>query len=297
MSAMGGADRDVRSLVRLVDRGDGRRLDRLGPYLVDRPAPAADRLTKADPLAWDTADARYERAPGRAGRWDPADIPGERWEAVVEGLVLELRLTETGGVGLFPEQVPMWRWAHRRLASHSPRTEPPALLNLFAHTGGLTLAAARAGAAVVHVDASRTAVAWARRNAELSGLDDAPIRWIVDDVEAFVRRELRRGRRYDAVALDPPSYGHGPRGEPWRLEDRLSDLLAASIAVTTGRRTLVLVTAHTPGVDGERLGRELAAVLPPEERGRGLLETGALEERAVAGGVLPGGAFARWGAR
>jgi len=279
--------------VRLLDCGRGRRLEQLGPYLVDRPAPAAERIEPSEPALWASADARYERPARGPGGWHGARLPGAPWIVRLEGLTLELRLTGTGQVGLFLEQVPLWRWIKREVRSAG---RPLEILNLFAHTGGSTLAAAAAGASVVHVDAARSAVAWARRNAALSGLEAAPIRWIVEDAELFAGRELRRGRRYDAVILDPPSYGHGPRGEAWRIEDRLADLLRTCAALTGGRRAFLLVTTHTPGLGPERLARELAAALPPDELRRGRLESGLLEVRARSGSRLPAGAFARWAA-
>lgn len=286
-----GAARSVPAVPRLIDCGGGRRLEQFGPYLLDRPAPAAEGIEPAQPGLWREADGRYERSGRGAGTWLGPRLPAGPWTVRLEGLTLELRLTETGQVGLFLEQVPLWRWIRRqvRAAGH-----PLEILNLFGHTGGSTLAAAAAGARVVHVDAARSAVAWARRNAALSGLEAAPIRWIVEDAERFVRRELRRGRRYDALILDPPSYGHGPLGEPWRLEERLSDLLRGCAALTSGRRVFLLVTTHTPGIGPDRLERELAAALPPDELRLGRLESGPLEIRAGAGGRLPAGAFARW---
>jgi 23S rRNA (cytosine1962-C5)-methyltransferase len=218
----------------------------------------------------------------------------EPWQVRVEGLTFELRLTETGQVGLFLEQAPMWRWLRRRVAGAGRAL---AVLNLFAHTGGTTLAAASAGASVVHVDGSRGAVTWARRNAALSGLTESPIRWIVEDAETFVRRELARGRHYDAVVLDPPSFGHGPNREQWRLADRLPDLLRSCAALTSGRRAFLLVTTHTPGFGPELLGRALAGSLSPDELARGCLESGPLDLVATSGARLPLGSFARWTAR
>lgn len=278
---------------RLIDCGAGRRLEQLGPHLIDRPAPVVDRVAPGLPDAWREADARYDRV-GGAGSWHAAGPLPDPWQVTIEGLTLELRLTDTGQVGVFLEQVPVWRWILRRVRD---ATGPLQILNLFAHTGAATLAAAAAGARVAHVDASRSAVSWARRNAELSGLSGASIRWIVEDAEAFVARELRRGNRYDAVVLDPPSYGHGPNRQRWILEDRLPDLLRACAALTAGRRAFLLVTTHTPAYGPERLGRELAGAMAPDELSRGRLETGTLDLEASSGRRLPLGAFARWNAR
>lgn len=276
--------------VELLDCGDGRRLERYGALVLDRPAPAVAGVAPLDPGAWRRADARYDRGAG----WEGRRATAEPWEVRFEGLALECRLTETGGVGLFPEHRPVIGWIVRR-AEAQPGLR---LLNLFAHTGALTLAAARAGAKVTHLDGSRTAVAWARGNAARTGLGESPVRWLVDDAEGFVARELRRGRRYDGIALDPPSYGHGPGRERWRLEERLVDLLRSCAALLEpAGRTFLVVTAHTPGWDGARLGTTLLEAIGPEARKRGDLETGALSLTAASGAILPAGASARWRAR
>ena len=166
--------------------------------------------------------------------------------------VLELKRTNFGHLGLFPEQAANWPWIAEQVAS------APAMrvLNLFAYTGGSTLAAAAAGAEVVHVDAAKNIVAWARRNAALSGLADAPIHWIAEDALKFVKRELRRENRYDAVILDPPSYGHGAHGEVWRLSQHLPRLLELCGQLTAGRRRFMLLTCHTPDFEPARLARD-----------------------------------------
>ena len=198
------------------------------------------------------------------------------------GLTLEVRPTASGGVGLYPEHVANLAWLEQRIAEARPRrVASPRLLNLFAHTGLVTLAAARAGAAVTHVDGARGVVAWARRNAELSGLADRPIRWIVDDAAAFVAREARRGRRYDGIVLDPPSFGHA-RGRRWRLADELPVLLAACREIAADD-AFVLLTAHTTGLDGADLVGMLRAAFPsPAAR----IEESALELRAESGARL-----------
>jgi len=296
VSALAPSASEIRRLqgARLLDSGDGRRLDRFGPLVLDRPAPSAAEPPRADPGAWAAADARYDRAGPGSGAWTGDAASTEPWQVRVEGLTFELRLTETGQVGLFLEQVPMWRWLRRRSTEAG---RPLDVLNLFAHSGGSTLAAASAGASVVHVDGSRGAVGWARRNAALSELTEAPIRWIVEDAETFVRRELARGHRYDGVVLDPPSFGHGPNREQWRLADRLPDLLRSCAALTSARRAFLLVTTHTPGFGPDRLGRDLAGSLSPDELALGRLESGPLDLVASSGARLSLGAFARWTAR
>jgi 23S rRNA (cytosine1962-C5)-methyltransferase len=272
----------------LIDFGDGRKLERFGRVRIDRPCPAALDVARNAPAAWATADARYERSGGADGQWVIGHGVPDVWSIHLGGLRLELRATPSGQLGLFPEQVDNWRWLARQLggsrqadsqAAVSPdrgqygRSRPVVeaafarsssggaerirILNLFAYTGGSTLAAAAAGAAVVHVDASRSAVSWARHNARLSGLDHAPVRWIVEDAVRFVRREVRRGNRYDGIVLDPPTYGHGPKGEAWKIERHLHDLLCQCAQLVRGDRPLLLLTCHTPGLDGAALRQML----------------------------------------
>jgi len=269
----------------LLDAGDGRRLERFGDRIVDRPA-AATIDPRQDPGAWGQADLRFHRNTGWEGR---AGI--QPWSVQLDGLTFELRPTEAGQVGLFPEQAPNWRWLRRIVGELAALGSPPQVLNLFAFTGAATLAAAAAGAEVAHVDGSRPTVAWARRNADLSGLADRPIRWLVDDAAAFVEREARRGRGYNGLILDPPSYGHGPGGRTWRLEKDLHDLLATCLRVSDPAPAFVLLTAHTPGFGGERLAAALAGAIG---RSRGNVESGELVLTARGGARLPLGSFARW---
>jgi 23S rRNA (cytosine1962-C5)-methyltransferase len=269
----------------LLDAGDGRRLERFGDRICDRPAPTATEPPR-DAGAWTAADLRFDKYVGWTSVAD--DEPGP-WEVEDGDLRFELRPTETGQVGLFPEHVRNREWV-RSAVARLPAA--PSILNLFAYTGAPTLDAAAAGSAVTHVDGSRPTVAWGRRNAELSGLTNRPIRWIVDDADAFVDRELRRERRYDAVILDPPSYGHGGRGKgtAWRLEDRLASLLERCAELTDGDPAFVVLSAHTPGFGPDRLAEELAIAF---RRRPGSVDAGDLELRARSGARLRLGAYAR----
>ena len=267
----------------LLDAGDGRRLERFGEIVLDRPA--ADALEPVrDPGAWAAASLRFERYHG----WTAIQgaIP-DAWQVAEGDLKFELRPTSTGQVGLFPEQASNRAWARDVVAALSA---PPAVLNLFAYTGAMTLSAAAAGASITHVDGARPAIGWARRNAELSGLADRPIRWIVDDIEAFVGREARRGRRYDGVVLDPPSYGHGAGGRSWKLAARLPGLLASCGALTGYRPAFVVLSAHTPGFGPDRLADELAVAF---RRRAADVDAGDLGLRASSGAHLRLGAYAR----
>ncbi len=224
----------------LLDFGDGRKLERFGRYVLDRPSPAAEGTPRRFPPLWDTADAHFERGEHRTGEWSGASEIAP-WQARVGPLVLELKLTEFGHLGLFPEQADNWRWIDQQVRA-AGRVK---LLNLFGYTGASTLVAAAAGAEVVHLDAAANVVAWARRNAEASGLAAAPIRWIVDDALKFVRRELKRGNHYDAVLMDPPAYGHGPRGQTWKLDEHLEELLSACCTLCRDRARFMLLTCHS----------------------------------------------------
>ncbi len=249
----------------LLDAGAGRRLERFGSIVVDRPAPGADEVPGAPAGRWATATARYERTSGGAGAWHPGGALPAAWNAMFDDLMLELRPTPAGQVGVFPEHLPVASWAAdqvRALATELGR--PAVVLNLFAYTGLTTLVLARAGAEVAHVDASRPAVAWARRNAGLSGLAHLPIRWLVEDASRFVAREVRRGRRYDGIVLDPPTYGHGTRGAAWQLDVDLAPLLGALRSLLAPGPWFLACTAHATGLAPVDLGAIVDAALPGE---------------------------------
>jgi 23S rRNA (cytosine1962-C5)-methyltransferase len=268
----------------LIDFGGGARLERFGQRVVDRPHPAA-LGSRGELDAWRTADLRFDRERG----WTGPAIDAGAWTFEHDGLTLELRPTEAGQVGLFPEHLDMLPWLTARVDERAAAGRSIAVLHLFAYTGLATLAMAAAGAEVTHVDASRPTVAWARRNAELSGVADRPIRWIVDDAVAFTQREARRGRRYAGIVLDPPTYGHGPGARPWRLEDDLPGLLTACGGVIEPDG-FALLTAHTPGFDADRSGQLLVAALG---RSGGAFVGGELAVSTRDGHRLELGAFIR----
>jgi 23S rRNA (cytosine1962-C5)-methyltransferase len=269
----------------LLDFGAGRKLERFGPWTLDRPSPAAEGVDPRQPQLWTSADVRFERTSADRGRWETARPLAETWTLRHDLLTFELKRTESGQVGLFPEQAANWDWVARQARASA---RPLKVLNLFAYTGASTLAAAAAGAQVVHVDAAASAVAWARRNAEHSGLSSAPIRWVQEDALAFVRREVRRGNRYDGVILDPPSYGHGPRGQPWKLETGLEQLLTLCGTLTASQAAFMLLTCHSPGYAPSRLAELLSAAI---DRPAVSLP---LTLATADGRQLPSGAAARW---
>ncbi len=279
----------------ILDFGDGRRLERFGPLLLDRPCPAAEGISRAEPQLWTAADARFDRDAGEQGRWTLRGEMASLWTITYAPLVFELKRTDFGHVGLFPEQAENWDWLGKRIPELAERLgRTPKLLNLFAYTGGSTLAAAAAGAEVTHVDAARNVTNWARRNAQFSGLGGAPIRWIADDAMKFVRREVRRGARYDCLVLDPPSYGHGARGEVWQLDRHLGELLAACAELTAPAPRLVLLTCHTPGYTTPRLRELLAAAFSSDLSTGNDIEAADLALPAESGRELPCGAAVLW---
>ncbi len=263
----------------LIDAGDGARLERFGEHVVARPHPGATGERRA-PREWARADMRFERDRGWSGTG--LDDARSGWTARLGDLAFELRPTNSGQVGVFPEHAAMLPWLTEQVDAAPDR---PSVLNLFGSTAMTTLAVARAGAAVAHVDAARPAVAWARRNAAINGLEERPIRWLVDDVRAFVGREIRRARSYDGVVLDPPTYGHGASGRAWQLEDDVESLLAdiRRLLTTTG---WVLLTAHTEAIDADDLGLWLSTVVDD-------VEVGDLGLDASSGAGLRLGSFAR----
>lgn len=276
---------------RLLDCGHGRRLEAFGGLVVDRAAPTADR-SRRTPGSW--ADAISYRA-GRGWATAGGDRPAQesvRFE--IEGVAMTARLGQGGQVGVFPEHAMNAAWLRAAIAARTPGGPQgsPEVLNLFAHTGLFTLIAAAAGARVTHVDASRPAVGTARANAGESGLETRPVRWIVDDAAAFVRREGRRGRRYAGIIADPPSYGHGARGDHgpgWQFETGIDDLLHACRAIAEPDAFWLLST-HTPGWDADRL----AATLEHHAAVTGTRAEGVeLRINAESGAVLNLGAAAR----
>ncbi len=273
----------------LIDFGDGRRLERFGPQVIDRPSPVVVNAVRLEPAQWKTAHARFERQSASRGTWVTARAAGSSWRITHGDLVFELKCTASGAVGVYPEQAENWDWIEKQVRRACQRLK---VLHLFAYTGGSTLAAASAGAEVVHVDAARSAVHWAHRNARHSGLQDAAIRWIVEDARQFVRREIQRGHQYDAVILDPPTYGHGPKAQPWLLDQHLGELLRSIGQLTRQRRAFILLTCHAPGMGPAALAAMLSATLFGQARSG--VSSKRLFLRRQDGKRLASGVVARW---
>ncbi len=284
----------------LLDFGDGRKLERFGDVVLDRPSPAAGGLRKSWPREWAKATARFNGTttegiwtpPSKA--WKPGNWYFEYWGNAAR-FQLSLDALPSGQVGVFPEQDGNWDWIARHANKSMPHARPgplPKVLNLFAYTGAGTLTAAAVGAEVIHVDAARSVVDRARRNAHISGLGDRAIRWIVEDAMKFCRREVRRGNRYDAVILDPPTYGHGPKGEPWKIAEHLLPLLQMCGELTAVNRAFVLVTCHSPSIGPAELSAYLSEGIFGHCGQRPA--AGELFLETTDGRRLPSGVYARW---
>jgi 23S rRNA (cytosine1962-C5)-methyltransferase len=244
----------------LLDSGGGRKLERYGPYTVVRPEPQCLWSPRLPAKAWDEADAVFDPTSEDedAGRWRFKDRPKETWPLGWGDVRFHGRFTAFRHLAFFPEQAANWEWLTERVRAHGGQ---PKVLNLFGYTGVASLAMAAAGAAVTHVDASKKAMAWARENAELSGLADRPIRWITEDARKYVQREVRRGSKYDGVILDPPKYGRGPGGEVWRLFEDLPELAHLCADLLSENAAFLVLNAYAERISGAALGSLLAEKL------------------------------------
>ncbi len=229
----------------LLDANNGQRLERWGNITLIRPDPQAMWNLPTDKKAWQKADAIYHRSSSGGGHWETLKKVPDVWSIEYSGLKFNLKPMGFKHTGLFPEQAVNWDLMSDLIKKAN---RPVKVLNLFAYTGGATLACLKAGASVTHVDASKGMVAWAKENAKASGLADCPVRWLVDDCVKFVQREIRRGNKYDAIVMDPPSYGRGPNGEVWKLEENLSELLELVSKILTNEPVFFLLNSYTAGL-------------------------------------------------
>ncbi|MBR7082066.1 MAG: class I SAM-dependent methyltransferase [Oscillospiraceae bacterium] len=273
----------------LIDCSGGEKLERWGGFTLVRPDPQAIWKTpKTDPR-WKSRSARYSRSSTGGGSWDKGRLP-ESWRIKYGDLTFNIKPMNFKHTGLFPEQAVNWDYIRGKIAGAG---RPISVLNLFAYTGGATVAAAAAGASVCHVDAAKGMVAWAKENAKASGLEESPIRWIVDDCAKFVEREIRRGRRYDAIIMDPPSYGRGPSGETWKLEDSLYPFVELCAGVLSDEPLFVIINSYTTGLSASTLTYIAETVFTRRFGGRS--ESAELGLRVSSNGlVLPCGAACRW---
>ena len=273
----------------LIDCGRGEKLERWGDCILVRPDPQAIWDTAREDPLWRRPDARYARSSTGGGQWEKKDVP-QQWKIAYRDLTFQVKPMNFKHTGLFPEQAANWDFIDRMVRNAG---RPVNVLNLFAYTGGATLAAAAAGASVCHVDASKGMVQWARENAASSGLSDRPIRWIVDDCKKFVQREIRRGRKYDAVIMDPPSYGRGPSGETWKIEEDVAEFVAMTMNVLSDKPLFVLISSYSTGLAPSVMAYLLG--ITAAKRAAGRIEAQELGLPVEATGlVLPCGSSARF---
>jgi len=273
----------------LIDCGGGERLERWASYYTVRPDPQAIWARHSGHPKWETPDGRYLRSASGGGRWEKAGLPAV-WEIKYGDLRFKIKPMSFKHTGIFPEQAANWDWTAELIKNAGRKVS---VLNLFAYTGGATIAAAMAGASVCHVDAAKGMVAWGRENAEVSGLGSASIRWIVDDCRVFIERELRRGRSYDAIVMDPPSYGRGPSGETWKIGESLDEFVRLAVKLLSDDPLFVLLNSYTAGLSPSTAGYILENALDR----RGITECDELGLPCAASGLtLPCGASARWSA-
>lgn len=279
----------------VLDTSAGEKIERWGDYILVRPDPQVIWNTPHKVREWKQKNGHYHRSNKGGGQWEFFDLP-EQWEISYGNLKFHLKPFHFKHTGLFPEQAVNWEWSGnliREAKKKNPGKEIK-VLNLFAYTGGATVACADAGAAVTHVDASKGMVTWAKENAAASGLANAPIRYLVDDCVKFVEREIRRGNHYDAIIMDPPSYGRGPKGEIWKIEEKIFPLVQLCTKVLADKPLFFLINSYTTGLQPAVLSYMLNLELKSRFGGTVEADEIGLPVRGKQGLVLPCGASGRW---
>lgn len=272
----------------VLDTSQGEKLERWGDYLLVRPDPQVIWDTPKQLPGWKHPNGHYYRSKQGGGNWEFFDLP-DQWSISYKSLTFQLKPFSFKHTGLFPEQAVNWDWCAEKIRSAH---QPIKVLNLFAYTGGATLSAAAAGASVTHVDASKGMVTWAKENAQSSGLSDAPIRWLVDDCVKFVEREIRRGNHYDGIIMDPPSYGRGPKGETWKIEESVFPFIQLCTQLLSDDPLFFLINSYTTGLQPAVLTYMLSTALKPFG---GHVESSEIGLPVSSNGlVLPCGASGRW---
>ncbi|MCI8326588.1 MAG: SAM-dependent methyltransferase [Lachnospiraceae bacterium] len=272
----------------VIDCSNGEKLERWGNYILVRPDPQVIWDTPKKNKGWRKKNGHYHRSTKGGGEWEFFDLP-EQWDLHYKNLTFHLKPFHFKHTGLFPEQAVNWDWFSDKIRTAK---RPVKVLNLFAYTGGATLAAAAAGASVTHVDASKGMVTWAKENANASGLKDAPIRWLVDDCVKFVEREIRRGNHYDAIIMDPPSYGRGPKGEIWKIEASIHPLIKLCAQLLSEQPLFFLINSYTTGLQPAVLTYLLSTEL---KAFHGTVNSDEIGLPVSSNGlVLPCGASGRW---
>lgn len=273
----------------LIDCAGGEKLERWGNQILVRPDPQAIWKTPRKNVLWKNPSARYSRSETGGGHWDKNNLP-ESWQIKYGDLTFNVKPMNFKHTGIFPEQAANWDYAMNMIKFAD---RPINVLNLFAYTGGATIACAKAGANVCHVDAAKGMVSWAKENARSSGLENAPVRWIVDDCGRFVEREIRRGRKYDAIIMDPPSYGRGPGGEIWKLEDNLWDFVSLCSGILSDDPLFVMINSYTTGLSPSVLSYICQSIFGQKAGGRSESRELGLPV-AESGLILPCGSTCRW---
>lgn len=276
----------------VIDTSAGEKLERWGRYRLVRPDPQVIWNTPKEPALWRKKNGHYHRSKKGGGEWEFFDLP-KTWQIHYHNLTFNLKPFSFKHTGLFPEQAVNWDWFSTIIREQTDLGREIKVLNLFAYTGGATVAAAAAGAKVTHVDASKGMVNWAKENAASSGLENAPIRWLVDDCVKFVEREIRRGNTYDAIIMDPPSYGRGPKGEIWKIEEQIYSFIQLCMNILSKKPLFFLVNSYTTGLQPAVLTYMLSRELLP--RFGGTVESDEIGLPISSDGlVLPCGASGRW---
>ncbi|MBB6022664.1 23S rRNA (cytosine1962-C5)-methyltransferase [Paenibacillus sp. JGP012] len=274
----------------VIDTGGGEKLERWGDVILRRPDPQIIWPLEHETHEWRQAHGHYHRSSSGGGSWDMKKPIPERWTIGYENLKFHIKPTSFKHTGLFPEQAANWSWMMDKIANAG---RPISVLNLFAYTGGATVAAAYAGASVVHCDAAKGMVQWAKENVQLSGLADRPVRFITDDVFKFVQREQRRGNKYDAIIMDPPSYGRGPNGETWKLEENLYPFLKSCMTILSDNPLFMLVNSYTTGISSTVLRNMLTMTMSAKYGGQ--ITAGEIGLPITRSGLdLPCGILGRW---
>ena len=273
----------------VIDTSCGEKLERWGRYILLRPDPQVIWKTEKTVPEWNRLNGHYHRSSKGGGEWEFFKLP-EEWTISYRGLNFRLKPFSFKHTGLFPEQAVNWDWCSERIREAG---RPVKVLNLFAYTGGATLAAASAGASVTHVDASKGMVTWAKENAAASHLEDAPVRWLVDDCVKFVEREIRRGNKYDGIIMDPPSYGRGPKGEIWKIEESIYPFVELAAQLLSDDALFFLINSYTTGLQPAVLSYMLSTVIQKKRGGE--VQSSEIGLPVSSNGlVLPCGATGRW---
>lgn len=275
----------------LLDSGEGEKLERFGTFVLRRPDPQALWGKKLSNEKWIDADAFFERDDVKTV-WKKKKEMSSDWQIDFGGLSLKISPTAFKHTGLFPEQLPNWQWMESLIKNATKEAREISVLNLFGYTGGATLACLKAGAKVTHVDASKATIGWARENAELSGLGKSPVRWMLDDALAFIKKEAKRGKVYDAIIMDPPAFGRSPTGKVWKLEESFADLFQSALAVLSSNPLFFIINGYASGYSAIAYENNLKTL---QEKFGGNIEAGELTiEEAGSARLLPAGIFARW---